>query len=644
MNISFRLKLFLIFLTYGLVLALTGYVFISKADRQNVQKDTLEIAKNKALIISSEFENFVLDYTDKLNAIKSSKLFQKYYELNDIIALQNYFLDMIRTSQYMMQLRLIGADGKEIVRVDRDKTGTHPYIIPVNALQDKKNRYYVDALLKSKKDSFWFSHLDLNIEYGVIEKPIQPVLRVGTALYSENKVDGMLIINIFMKEFLAKFQESPFFDIYMVDKDGFVILAPRNKSSWVRYLETKEKNELPFAQELKQIIIHEKYESKNFVSQKIAFDNGEEISVILVPKESYIQKKIQENYEEILYVVFLVIILSLPLSYFMSLIPTRLNQKVEKLNKQLQKEQKELKLLLSLFDLSDTVLFKWNNDAEWSINSVSRSVKKLLGYTKEDFESKAVVYAECIYPDDLPRVMKEVEAAIAEQKFFFTHEPYRIITKDKNIKWILDHTVVVRDENNQITHFLGYLSDITELKEKEIMLNELARTDQLTQLYNRVYLDEVLMNQYYRFYRNHEACSIVMMDIDYFKEVNDKYGHLVGDKVLVEFANLLRKSVRASDIVGRWGGEEFMLILPHTNIEQAFDLAKKLHKLINEHEFSIVGKKTASFGISTFRVNVTVEKVVDAVTSGFFCFIKCLICFIDYFFNSYIDSKSRDTK
>jgi diguanylate cyclase (GGDEF)-like protein/PAS domain S-box-containing protein len=611
MNISFRLKLFLIFLTYGLVLALAGYIFISQADKKNVQKDTLEIAKNRAVAISNEFENFILDYTDKLNAIKSSKLFKQYYELNDIIALQNYFLDMMRTSQYMMQLRLIGADGKEIVRVDRDKTGTHPYIIPVSALQDKKNRYYVNEILKSKKDSFWFSHLDLNIEYGVIEKPIQPVLRIGTPLYSENKVEAMLIINIFMKEFLAKFQDSPFFDIYIIDKEGFVILAPRNKLSWVRYLEAKEEQALPFSKELQQIIAHDKYEGKNFVSQKIALDNGEEIKVVLVPKESYIQKKLEENYEEILYVVILVILLSLPLSYFMSLIPTRLNQKVETLNKQLQKEKKELKLLLSLFDLSDTVLFKWNNDAEWSINSVSRSVKKLLGYSKEDFESKAVVYAKCIHPDDLPRVMKEVESAIAEHKFFFTHEPYRIITKNKSIKWILDHTVVVRDENDQITHFLGYLSDITELKEKEIMLNELARTDQLTQLYNRVYLDEVLMNQYYRFYRNHEACSIVMMDIDYFKEVNDKYGHLVGDKVLVEFANLLRKSVRASDIVGRWGGEEFMLVLPHTDLEHAVDLAKKLHKLINEHEFSIVGKKTASFGISTFRVNVTVEKVVD---------------------------------
>ena len=611
MNISFRLKLFFIFLTYGLVLALTGYIFISEADKKNVQKDTLEIAKNRAATISSEFENFILDYTDKLNAIKSSKLFKQYYELNDIIALQNYFLDMMRTSQYMMQLRLIGADGKEIVRVDRDKTGTHPYIIPVSALQDKKNRYYVQELLQSKKDSFWFSHLDLNIEYGVIEKPIQPVLRVGTALYRENEVEAMLIINIFMKEFLARYQDSPFFDIYMIDNEGFILLAPRNKSSWVRYLKPPKSNELPFANELSKIISYDKYQGKNFVSQKIAFDNGEDISIVLVPKESYIQKKLQENYEEIIYVVLLVIFLSLPLSYFMSLIPTRLNQKVEILNKQLQKEQKELKLLLSLFDLSDTVLFKWNNDAEWSINSVSRSVKKLLGYTKEDFESKEVVYAECIHPDDLPRVMKEVESAIAEHKFFFTHEPYRVITKDKNIKWILDHTVVVRDENEQITHFLGYLSDITELKEKEIMLNELARTDQLTQLYNRVYLDEVLMNQYYRFYRNHEACSIVMMDIDYFKEVNDKYGHLVGDKVLVEFANLLRKSVRASDIVGRWGGEEFMLLLPHTDLEHAVDLAKKLHKLINEHEFSIVGKKTASFGISTFRVNVTVEKVVD---------------------------------
>jgi len=611
MNISFRLKLFLIFMTYGFVLALTGYFFISQADKKNIRKDTLEIAKNRAVSMSHEFENFVLSFTDKLNAIKNSILFLNYYEHNDMISLQYYFLDIMRTSQYMMQLRLIGSDGKEIIRVDRDKAATHPYIISADALQDKKNRYYVQKLLHSAHDTYWFSHLDLNIEHGAISKPIEPVLRVGTLIHSKNKVDAILIINIFMKEFLEKFQNSPFFDIYMIDDKGYLLLAPQKDLSWSKYLHSDTRQELPFSNDLQKIMHNDIYEGKDYVSKKITLDNGEDIRIILVPKRSYIQQKIQENYQEIFYVVLLVIFLSLPLSYFMSLIPVRLNNKVESLNKQLQKEQKELKLLLSLFDLSDTVLFKWNNDAEWSINSVSKSVVKLLGYTKEEFEKGDVVYAKCIHPDDLQHVVEEVQSAIAEHKFFFTHDPYRILTKDKKTKWILDHTVVVRDDNDEITHFLGYLSDITELKEKEIMLKELARTDQLTKLYNRVYLDEVLMNQYYRFYRNHEACSIVMMDIDYFKEVNDKYGHLVGDKVLVEFADILRTSVRASDIVGRWGGEEFMLILPHTKLEQAIKLAKKLLRLINEHEFSIVGKKTASFGISSFRVNVTVEKVVD---------------------------------
>jgi diguanylate cyclase (GGDEF)-like protein/PAS domain S-box-containing protein len=598
-------------MTYGLLLAIAGYLFISYADKKSIQKDALEIAEHKALLISDEFENFVTNFTDTLTAVKDSKLFKEYYKNNNTTALQNYFLDIMRTSKYMMQLRLLSPDGKELVRIERDKTGTHPYIIPTNALQDKKSRYYVSELLVSKKDSFWFSHLDLNVEYGVIERPIEPVLRVGTTLYVDEQLKGLLLINIFMKEFLAQLMHSPYFDIYMVDKDGFVIVAPDEFASWTRYLKIEEKEELPFSNAIDEILKNQHYKDENFVSRKIAFNNGEDISVVLVPKKSYLEQRLQEAYRQILYVILFVIFLSLPLSYFMSLIPARLNKKVEVLNKQLQKEQKELKLLLSLFDLSDTVLFKWNNDAEWSINSVSKSVSKLLGYTKADFESKQIAYAECIHPDDLPRVMEEVNSAVEEQKFFFTHEPYRVITKDKKEKWILDHTVVVRDEKNQITHFLGYLSDITELKEKEIMLKELARTDRLTQLYNRVYLDEVLMNQYYRFYRNHEPCSIVIIDIDHFKEINDKYGHLVGDNVLIEFAKILKTSVRASDVVGRWGGEEFMIILPHTEIQQAYELAKKLRRKIGEHAFSIVGHKTASFGISAMHINATVEQIVD---------------------------------
>jgi len=286
----------------------------------------------------------------------------------------------------------------------------------------------------------------------------------------------------------------------------------------------------------------------------------------------------------------------------------KLNALLEHKVKERVKEQESL---LSLFNESDNVLFKWNNDENWSVSFVSQSVKKLLNYSKAEFENNSVDYASCIHPDDLKGVIKEIEIATSSEENFFAHQPYRIKTKDGDIKWILDNSVIIRDENGEITHYLGYLTDITELKDYQHKLEILSQTDQLTKVNNRLYIDEILQKQYYRFVRNQESCSVILIDIDYFKSVNDTYGHVVGDLVLVEFAKILSSHIRASDVVGRWGGEEFLIILPHTTAQKAKELAEKLRKLIESFNFSKVATKTASFGVAEFKSGMSIEQLID---------------------------------
>jgi len=281
------------------------------------------------------------------------------------------------------------------------------------------------------------------------------------------------------------------------------------------------------------------------------------------------------------------------------------------LEEKVKSRMKEKESLLSLFDESDNVLFKWNNDVNWSVAFVSNSVEKLLGYSKKEFENGEIDYASCIHKEDLAVVIKEVQKKATLQNNFFSHQPYRIITKDKKIKWILDNTVIIKNDNDEITHYLGYLSDITELKNYQHKLEILSQTDQLTKIKNRLFIDETLQKQYYRFLRNEEKCSVILIDIDFFKNVNDTYGHIVGDIFLIEFANILDKNIRSSDIVGRWGGEEFLIILPHTTTKEANKLAYKLKKIINNFDFTKVGSKTASFGISEFKNGIGIEKLLD---------------------------------
>lgn len=141
-------------------------------------------------------------------------------------------------------------------------------------------------------------------------------------------------------------------------------------------------------------------------------------------------------------------------------------------------------------------------------------------------------------------------------------------------------------------------SKTSELENKNEELARLSATDALTGLFNRLKLDDAFALEIRRAERYSHPLSVVLVDIDHFKAVNDNHGHLVGDEVLTRFANLLRRYVREIDIAGRWGGEEFMVICPETDIVGAVTLAEHLRAEIGGYPFPAVGNMTASFGVA----------------------------------------------
>lgn len=144
-------------------------------------------------------------------------------------------------------------------------------------------------------------------------------------------------------------------------------------------------------------------------------------------------------------------------------------------------------------------------------------------------------------------------------------------------------------------------------KELEI----LSITDKLTGLLNRMKIDEKIENELERFNRYGKSFGLIFVDIDHFKPVNDTYGHQVGDDVLREFANILQSNARKTDTVGRWGGEEFIILCIEINQKFLEELAEKIRKIVENYHFKTVGNKTASFGITLCKENETLEQIVD---------------------------------
>jgi polar amino acid transport system substrate-binding protein len=148
-------------------------------------------------------------------------------------------------------------------------------------------------------------------------------------------------------------------------------------------------------------------------------------------------------------------------------------------------------------------------------------------------------------------------------------------------------------------------------KENDLkQLETLASIDSLTSIYNRYMLDTVLTHQIEIADRYRKMLSVIFFDIDRFKAINDRFGHSVGDEVLIRLAQLVSRSIRGSDIFGRWGGDEFMIILPESSLRQARRLARALDRLIREYDFDPVEEVSCSFGVVAYRFGDTVKSLL----------------------------------
>lgn len=187
----------------------------------------------------------------------------------------------------------------------------------------------------------------------------------------------------------------------------------------------------------------------------------------------------------------------------------------------------------------------------------------------------------------------------------------------------LDEGPFQLQERNLINSIAKTLSETIELKQAQVKLRHLATHDILTGLYNRKILEQKLIHEITRSARYDHPLSIFMLDIDHFKEVNDSYGHQVGDIVLRSFAKLSNSSIRKTDYIARYGGEEFIIILPETVLTEAEELAERLRKKIAEHIISIQDDKqlnvTVSIGVANFPAHAkTWRELVNAADQAMY--------------------------
>jgi len=268
------------------------------------------------------------------------------------------------------------------------------------------------------------------------------------------------------------------------------------------------------------------------------------------------------------------------------------------------------KKLQNYLNLIDRYIITSTTDLDGNITSVSRAFCDISKYSKDELIGKN--HRIIRHPNMQNEVYEDLWSTITANIVW--EGEIRNMAKDGTPYWVYANIASLLDDNGKKVGYVAVRQDITDRKKAE----ELSITDRLTGLYNRLKLDEVFNYELSQAKRYKTPLSMIILDIDHFKSVNDTFGHQVGDSVLKEIANILKSNVRLSDTVGRWGGEEFLIILPKTDLSSAMGVAQKIRAAVESHTFEVVGKKTSSFGVSEYREGDTEHSMVERGDSALY--------------------------
>ncbi len=237
---------------------------------------------------------------------------------------------------------------------------------------------------------------------------------------------------------------------------------------------------------------------------------------------------------------------------------------------------------------------------------VSRNAEQFFGWTKEDLVGRSAY--DFFHPDDVTVIAAD---HAAQRSGDARNVRYRLRAKDGAYRWVETRSrsrltplgvaqvvAVTRDiHSEEIARQRAEQVERVRLAD----LERLAQTDPLTSMPNRRHATDTLEREVQRSHRHALALSVVLLDLDHFKSINDRFGHQLGDRVLCAVAGTLRSSLRREDLAARWGGEEFIVVLPSTGLEAALECAERLRSALDAIHVHPLVRITASAGVAALR-------------------------------------------
>jgi len=281
------------------------------------------------------------------------------------------------------------------------------------------------------------------------------------------------------------------------------------------------------------------------------------------------------------------------------------------ISKDLSKEQEALQKFTKVFKNNPALMALCNMEDKKFID-VNTSFLKKLGYSYNEVVGKSSSDLK-LFPDSEKHENTLEELAQSRE---IKNIELRVRCKDGSILYGIFSREIIESQEKQ--YYLTVMIDITEKKLMEQQLKELSIRDSLTNIYNRRYIFNILETYLNKFITENQIFSITILDIDLFKEINDSYGHVIGDHILIEFTKLISRFLSPNQTLGRYGGEEFIIISLNENKKNTAAQINNILNKVNETTFNINNEKinlSFSAGISDTQYfekeNITLEKIIN---------------------------------
>ncbi|MCP4492250.1 MAG: diguanylate cyclase [Gammaproteobacteria bacterium] len=528
------------------------------------------------------------------------------------------------------QVRYLDLNGMEIVRINYadGKAG----IVEEAQLQSKKDRYYFRDSAGLIKGAVYIASVDLNVEHGEIERPFKPVLRIAAPVFdAEDNRQGIVILNYLASKLFKvvdKLDGSMGSISMMVNREGYWVKGKTPEDEWGFILtERKHKTMANLYPEVWGVI--QQAERGQLTTSEGIFtfvairqkwlDGGMEegihsphpgslpsLTAILHTPASVLRENARKVLPRYIIPSLLLLLVWTLVCFFMS------RSSADKEEDRQKMDEKDMRIR-SIIDVAFDSIITINQRG--IIESFNPAACKLFGYLGHEVIGQKI---------NMLMTSPDREYHDTYLRDFVGKGTGNNINKPLALKALRRDGVVIsvimcigaRKIGNDWL-FTGICRDNTEHEEDQNRLKEMATRDALTGIYNRRFFNEQVMQEFNRAKRYNSDLSIMILDIDHFKTLNDEKGHQAGDYYLVQFAALLKQASRSADIVARYGGDEFVMVLPHTSLDKAIVLADRIRlaslKLVPEQEDTAI-INTVSVGVAAVsdRVDSFGELILEA--------------------------------